>query len=128
MTEKSKSVVERMVDLFLEGPPTADGASLGASVPHALKVVLKNAAALLKEKAPEREYTASQIATIATNVYNKGGIDSDCPEILKNTRAFGRFLQKHGGPNIGFVASGKVGNKRTYKPLLSRQPLEEGED
>lgn len=122
MTKKIKSMVEEAVDQFLEGPPTADGTSLSASVPHALKVTLKKVAAQLGKKAPEREYTALQIASIVARVYSRGGTTPDCPVILKNMRAFGRFLQKHGGPNIGFVASGSVGNRRTYKPLSSKRP------
>lgn len=127
MVERHKSPVEEAVDAFLESPPKPDGtvASLSASVPPALKLILRNAATLLNDKAPGREYTAWQIAKVAIDVYDREVVSDDCPIILRNVRAFGRFLQKYGGREIGFVASKSVGNRRTYRPLSrKRSPLD----
>jgi len=120
-----KSPEEAAVDDFLSTPVSSQSSnpSLSASVPPALRTILRNTATLLRERAPGREYTAQQIAAIVIDVYTRRVDVPDeyevCPEILHNMRAFGRYLQKHGGREIGFEASGSVNNRRTYKP----QPL-----
>jgi hypothetical protein len=86
---------------------------MSANVPQGLKVILKAISRELHKKAPDRLFTAVQIAIIARLAY--GGSAMAPPEILGNVRAFGRYLQKY--PNIsGFTAEGSTGNRRTYKP------------
>lgn len=113
MTERCKDPVAEAVDQFLKTPQLAT--SLGASVPQDLKVILKNMGTILRAKEPDRKYTAREIITIAQAVYDKS--DKERPKILGNARAFGRYLQKHGGRQLGFQISGSIGNTRTYQPL-----------
>lgn len=115
MVERHKNPIVEAVDQFLSAPtPSTLSASLSASVPQELKVVLRDISRELNEKVPDRLLTAAQIAIITKIAYNKA--NKPRPEILGNIRAFGRYLQKY--PAIsGFTAEGTLGNRRTYKPL-----------
>ncbi len=114
MTPKNKSPIEEAVDQWLATAPKLDhaNASLSASVPQSLKLLLRRLAVHLHTKDPERICTASDIASIARTVYAS---TLEIPAILGNMRAFGRYLQKSEG-DAGFEVAGKVNNRRTYKP------------
>ena len=124
MTERHKNPTEAAVEQFLQETPEASvaGSSLSASVPLALKAILREISTSLIQKAPDRVYTAYEIAKIARIVYsNSGMIDEDWPIILENMRAFGRYLQKRRYQETGFLVSGRVNNRRTYKPISREQ-------
>ena len=114
MTERHKSPIVEAVEQFLTASASSPGnPSLGASVSAELKLILRMVSRQLGEKAPDRLYTAAQIAGITKEVYHKK--NEKPPEILRNMRAFGRFLQKY--PKIvWFTVEGSMGNRRTYKP------------
>ncbi len=116
MTDSQNKPITEAVDQFLEAPTGNTGnPSLGASVPKELTSILSRVSYELGKKAPNRQYTAAQIASIAKDVYTRKGCSVSYPEILGNIRAFGRYLQKH--PEVtGFTIEGSMGNRRTYKP------------
>ena len=120
MTPKKKSPIEEAADRWLATAPKLDNvnASLSASVPHGMVLLLKRLAIHLSDKDPKRIYTASDIASMVRMAYLKHDAnDPDIPPILFNMRAFGRYLQSKGGEQTGFEIAGKVNNRRTYKPM-----------
>ncbi len=117
MIDSQNNPITEAVDQFLDAPTGNTGnPSLGASVPKELTAILSRMSYELGRKAPDRQYTAAQIASIAKDVYNRKAGAFSQPEILGNIRAFGRYLQQ-ANPNVtGFTIEGSMGNRRTYKP------------